>query len=207
MKPKGKPVIWSAQIAYAVGLITTDGNLSPDGRHINLTSKDVEQINNFKTCLGLTNKIGKKARGGETEKKYYVLQFGNVVFYRWLLEIGLMPNKSKIIGPLKIPDKYFFEFLRGHLDGDGCIRKYQDKVFPKSQRLYVNFYSASLKHLEWLKQKITQLMNIKGYIRIREDICDLTYAKKESSVLIPHIYSNKSIPYLTRKHTIVDSFL
>lgn len=40
MKPKGKPVKWSPKIAYAVGLITTDGSLSKDGRHIDLTSKD-----------------------------------------------------------------------------------------------------------------------------------------------------------------------
>jgi len=32
-------MIWSADFAYAVGLLTTDGSLSIDGRHINLTSK------------------------------------------------------------------------------------------------------------------------------------------------------------------------
>ena len=35
---------WNHDFAYAIGLITTDGNLSPDGRHINLTSKDEEII-------------------------------------------------------------------------------------------------------------------------------------------------------------------
>lgn len=55
---------WTPERAYAVGLIVTDGNLSGDGRHIILRSKDIEQIKNFKKCLGLKNKIG-------TTKKYF----------------------------------------------------------------------------------------------------------------------------------------
>ena len=35
---------WTSELAYAVGLLTTDGSLSKDGRHIDLTSKDVEQL-------------------------------------------------------------------------------------------------------------------------------------------------------------------
>ena len=178
MKPKGRAVIWSPEIAYAVGLITTDGNLSPDGRHISFTSKDEEQINNFKACLGLTNKIGKKARGGDKEKKYYVLQLGNVIFYRWLLEIGLMPNKSKIIKSLKIPNEYFFIFLRGYLDGDGNILKYQDKVFQNSQRLYLRFYCASLEYLEWMQENIIKLANVRGKIKKGNRVYILIYAKK-----------------------------
>lgn len=38
---------WSSDLAYAIGLITTDGSLSIDGRHINLTSKDIDQVETF----------------------------------------------------------------------------------------------------------------------------------------------------------------
>ena len=52
MKPLGKTKIkWSANFAYAIGLLTTDGNLSKDKRHISLTSKDLEQIENFQKAL------------------------------------------------------------------------------------------------------------------------------------------------------------
>ena len=114
MKPKGKPVKWSNEIAYAVGLITTDGNLSNNGRVMSLDSKDRSQIETFRKCLGLKNKIGLKSNGYTERKDYYRVQFGNVILYKWLLDIGLMPNKSKRIGSLKIPNKYFFNFLRGH---------------------------------------------------------------------------------------------
>jgi len=53
---------WSNNLAYAVGLIATDGSLSKDGRHINLTSKDLGQIQNFAKILNLKNRIGIKSR-------------------------------------------------------------------------------------------------------------------------------------------------
>jgi intein-encoded DNA endonuclease-like protein len=40
-----------------------------------------------------------------------------------LAEYNIVPNKSKIFTmPLdKIPDKYIWDFVRGLMDGDGCI--------------------------------------------------------------------------------------
>jgi len=68
-KPKEKVRIkWSSNFAYAIGLIATDGCLYRDGRHINLTSKDVEQITNFLKALEVDCHIGKKARSTDKEK-------------------------------------------------------------------------------------------------------------------------------------------
>jgi len=207
MRPKGKPINWSSDIAYAVGLITTDGNLSSDKRHMCLVSNDLQLIETFKKCLNINNKISKKYSAYTKEYSSYVVQFGNVILYQWLLKIGLMPNKSKIIGPLKIPDKYFFHFLRGHLDGDGNISRYMDSAFPKSERLYLRFYCASIKHLEWLKAKINKLENVNGYIQAKHKEYELVYAKKDSLKLLKKIYPNNNIPCLLRKRKIVESFL
>ena len=137
---------WTNKIAYAIGLITTDGNLSKDGRHIIFVSKDLSLVKLFKRCLNLKNKISTKTSGySNNEGIYYYIQFGNVIFYRDLISIGLCTNKSKRINQLCIPKDYFSDFLRGHLDGDGTIRAYNDYAFPKSKRLYVNFLSASKK--------------------------------------------------------------
>src|SRR3989338_7561152 len=98
---------WNPNVAYAIGLIVTDGNLSKDGRHIIFVSKDKQQISTFKECLGLRNKIGRRASGFTGEKIYYHVQFGDVLLYRWLLSIGLTPKKSRTIGAIKIPNRYF----------------------------------------------------------------------------------------------------
>ena len=120
---------WTPELAYAIGLITTDGNLSNDGRHISLRSSDTQLLETFKKCLNLSNEItlAKKAKTSWEKKLSYKVQFGNVQLYRWLLKIGLFPNKTYTIGELKIPDEYFIDFLRGHLDGDGNIRFYKDE--------------------------------------------------------------------------------
>src|SRR3990167_7026271 len=153
---------WSIGLAYVIGLITTDGSLSKDGRHINLTSKDLEQIQTFAKILNLTNKIGVKSSSYNPQGRYYQIQMGSVRFYRFLQKVGLTPNKTKTLGELKIPDRYFADFLRGHLDGDGCTYSYWDTRWKRSFMLYSVFTSASRKHLEWLNSRIKALYKVSG---------------------------------------------
>ena len=116
-----------------------------------------------------------------------------------------MPNKSKTLGALKIPDGYFADFLRGHLDGDRSIKVYQDPIWKNSQRIYVTFLSASLEHINWLRYRIESLFGVKGFIRKAPRIFMLTYSKRESLTLLPHLYHNQNIPCLQRKHRIVQT--
>jgi hypothetical protein len=80
---------WCSNLAYAIGVIATDGNLSPNGRNINVTSKDIETVENIKACLKINNTIGRKANRSSAEKRYFVLQFGDIHFYEFLNELGL----------------------------------------------------------------------------------------------------------------------
>ncbi len=206
-KPKSKVQIkWSANFAYSIGLLTTDGNLSPDGRHINFTSKDEELVQLFCRCLGLNNKIGRKARGGEKEKKYFLVQFGDVNFYKFLLKIGLMPNKSKQLKKIKIPPKYFFDFLRGHFDGDGTFYSYWDPRWHSSFMFYTEFISASNKHIDWLRSRISQNLGLRGHITKdgKKTCYQLKYAKTESLKLFPKLYYNKNIVCLQRKRLKIE---
>src|SRR4030043_1342949 len=145
MRPRRKQKIkWSPELAYAVGLITTDGSLSIDGYHIILVSKDIQLLKTFKKILGLKNKIGNRKSGYTGKKNCYHVQFGDIVFYKWLQTIGLTPNKTKTIGALRIPNRYFFDFLRGHFDGDGTCYSYWDPRWKSSFMFYIVFNSCSL---------------------------------------------------------------
>lgn len=162
MKPLARvSTKWSRNLTYAIGLITTDGCLYNNGRHINLTSKDLQLVKTFKKCLGLKNKVGFKSGGFNKSKIYCNFQFGDINFYNFLLTIGLKPNKSKTLGKLKIPDKYFFNFLRGCFDGDGSIYSYWDKRWHSSFMFYTGFTSASPRFLKWLQNRIFLLLNLK----------------------------------------------
>lgn len=201
MKPKGKvKIIWSPQFAYAIGLLTTDGNLSKDGRHLELTSKDKQQLTTFMKCLGIKVKIGYKI-SGYTGKRTTHIQFGDVSFYNFLLSIGLMPNKTKILSALNIPDKYFFDFLRGHFDGDGSSYSYWDPRWRSSFMFYLIFVSASKKHIEWLRQNIFRLLKIKGHVShsANSTVYQLRYAKRDSLIVYKKLYYSEDVVCLKRK--------
>ncbi|MDP3995964.1 MAG: LAGLIDADG family homing endonuclease [bacterium] len=207
--PKPKNIIsikWSQKFAYAIGLIATDGCLSKDGRHIDFTSKDLELVKIFRNYLGLNNKIRKKARAAGEEKKYFHIQFGDVNFYKFLIEMGLSPAKSKTIGSLKIPDRYFFDFLRGCIDGDGNIRTYKhpESRFPQ---LRVRIFSASKKFIEWLRREIFYSVSVRGWINVAPRCYCLEYAMKDSINLLNKIYYKDFPRSLSRKFILSKSYL
>ena len=208
MKPLGKVKIeWSPNFAYAIGLLTTDGSLSIDGRHIEITSKDEEQLRNFIKCLNIKSKIGLKYSSfGKPCKR---VQFGDVNFYKFLINIGLMPRKTKIIRAVKIPKNYFFDFLRGHFDGDGSFYSYWDPRWRSSYMFYSSFVSASKYHIDWLQELIHGFLKIKGHITksVNNSVYQLKYAKAESLKLLPKIYYDKDVICLSRKRQKIEKAL
>lgn len=210
-RPKKKVKIeWSPNFAYALGLLTTDGNLSKDGRHISFTSQDLELITNFLNGLRVYCHVGKKASGSQSRKKYYVVQFGDVVFYKFLLSIGLMPNKTKIIGALRIPDQYLFDFLRGHFDGDGTFYSYWDPRWKSSFMFYTVFVSASQKHILWLRNRTFSFLKTKGHITgdgRKKSTYHLKYAKRDSLKILRKMYYSKDLICLKRKRLKIEKAL
>lgn len=188
---------WSNNLAYCVGLIASDGNLSKDGRHITFVSKDLDLIKTFNSCLNLENKISVKNSGYDRNARYYYVQFGNVMLYRWLNNVGLKPNKSKTIGILHIPNKYFFDFLRGLLDGDGCVHSFRHPE-SKYPQIRLRFTSGSKNFLTWLKNKIFALLSIKGKIATVPRAYELIYYKQNSIELLKLIYRRANV-FLGRK--------
>ena len=190
-----------------LGLITTDGNLSKDGRHINMTSKEIEMIYLFKKCLVIDNKIGKKTREKSKEKKYFYVQFGDKNFYEYLLSIGLKPAKSKTLTSLKIEDKYFQDFLRGCIDGDGNINIFTHPE-SKNKQLRIRLFYASKDFLSWIQKEILYHCDVKGgWVETRKSVSVLTYAKKDSIILLNFMYYKGVKYYLKRKNKIAKDFL
>ena len=103
---------------------------------------------------------------------------------------------------LKIPEKYFFDFLRGCFDGDGCFYSYWDPRWRSSHMFYLEFVSASKKHINWLQDELEKKIGVVGHttIAIRKNkYFQLKYAKKESIEIINKMYYNPSVVCLSRK--------
>ena len=209
-KPKGRVVIvWSANIAYAIGLLVTDGCISSNKRHITFVSKDRVQLRNFMKALKIRVPIS-YTTSSYTGKKIPRVQFGDILFCNFLMGIGLMPNKTKIIGKVVIPHKYFFDFLRGHLDGDGCTYSYWDPRWKSSFMFYTTFVSASRLHILWLREEIFKKLAISGHITGKGEkhtVYQLKYAKKGSLLLLRKMYHTKNVLCLPRKRLKIEKML
>jgi hypothetical protein len=139
------PIEWTADLAYAVGLMATDGNLSRVRWGLSLSSNDIDLLTTARRCLNLKNAITPYSQG-----HCYHIQWRDRDLYNWLVRLGLTPAKSLTLGPLTVPDEYFADFFRGCIDGDGTVLAYTDRYHAARkeryvyERLYVSLVSASL---------------------------------------------------------------
>lgn len=214
-KPKkGKP-LWTSELAYAVGLIATDGCLYNDGRHIALVSKDTQQLQNLKKCLGLRVKVGMHhGRKGISSDMNRRVQWGDITFYNFLQDIGVTPKKSLTLGKILVPDELFFDFLRGSFDGDGCFYSYFDPRWKSSFMFYLTFSSASRAHIAWLQKSLYRLADVSGHISISRPrkkreagMQSLRYAKREALLVLRRMYHEHSSVCLTRKRLKIEKAL
>lgn len=163
---------------YLVGLIASDGSLSKDGRHIDITAKEEAFLAILKEALNISASIGAKTNGRGAAS--YRIQIGSKSFYNFLIDLGLSANKSKTIGSLQIPDQWFHHFLRGLIDGDGCIRNWKLPGSGKDQ-WSVKVTSGSEHFLVWLKNRLSCLFEVTGHVYFESYKTSSAYILKVSS--------------------------
>lgn len=210
------PPTWSPEIAWAVGVIATDGCLGRDGKQLTVSSKDFDFLNTVRGCLG--------GRGSITpyrtaiENSCLRLQWKDRDMHAWLQRIGLTPAKSLTLGPLAVPDELFADFFRGCVDGDGSVLVYTDRYHVAKderyvyERLYLSLVSASRPFVEWMQMTIRRLVGVAGVIRDSggrrpRPLWILRYAKAESIRLLGWMYYAPNVPCLTRKRVKAEKFL
>lgn len=197
---------WSNEIGYIVGLMASDGCLSKDRRHLDLTSVDVDQLENFLVALKRRVKISEKNNKSKTTA--YRVQFSDVALYDFLVKVGLTPNKSMTISHLNIPDKYYKDFLRGLYDGDGSSNAFWDARWKSSYMYYTRFASASMNFIVFIQSKNSELMGIGGGSIIRtKGAFMLSYAKSESKKIYDFMYYSDNVICLGRKRHKLESFI
>ncbi len=177
---------------YIVGYIATDGSLSKDGRHVSITSKDHEHLEKIKKELGITSKITKKCRARGKEKIYSVIQIGGISNYRFLNSIGMYSRKTWNMGPIKIDEKLFGDFLRGVIDGDGCIYSWKNKSNNHKQ-WSLRISGTAPKFIEWLFEHIQTTFMVQGRLHIdkrnnRSDTYIIKFGKLATQRILRDIY-------------------
>lgn len=160
----------------------------------------------LRKALHLKVKIGKKASGRNREKKYSTLQFGDIVFYRQLLNIGLTPRKSLTLNEIKVPKEYFKDFLRGVIDGDGSINKWTHRTNRKEQWC-LRVASGAPIFANWLCNEIIEQFKVTGKIYHYQNVgknnplYTLKFGKVATKIILQNIYYQGCLA-LQRKYEI-----
>jgi hypothetical protein len=213
-KSRRAAISWSSDLAYAAGLIATDGCLV-GGDSIDLTSKDRDQVATFLRCVDSDVRIACVHRH-DPPRVYYRAQVGNVALYDWLISIGIGPRKSFRLGEIQVPREFLFDLVRGLLDGDRTISKYRYTV-PAGPHPYdalnTEFVSASRIHIDWLRTALAEALEIRGAVKVRaplqahhHHLYRLRYSKIASIRLLTALYARQQAPRLERKWRIWEVF-
>lgn len=202
--------VGSKSLWYIIGYIVTDGNLSKDRRHISITSKDIDHLYKIRSALNQTISVRRKMGSHSKEKIYGELGFSDVNFYRYLQSVNIGPRKSLVQGAVLINQKYFSDFLRGVIDGDGCIHSWKNKDNSMTQWC-VRITSASKEFAHWLFRTINNEYSINGKIYCqkyenRNPIYIIKFGKIAGQVILKNIYY-KDCLCLDRKRAIVEACL
>lgn len=132
----------SAAYYYFLGIALTDGCISyqSGGRNdlsFTLGSKDYEWLETLHSL------IGGSIQYREKQGKCNALRLFNKEINEILLADGCVPRKTLTLRLPTIPDKYFMDFLRGCIDGDGCIQLSNQTKNPLRKNANIYLCSAS----------------------------------------------------------------
>jgi hypothetical protein len=203
-------------MAYIVGLTATDGCLITGRRKINFKSCDRELVVTYLRLLGRSNRV--KTQRTRIGGVVYFTEFGDTRLYGWLLQVGLMPRKSLVLGGLAVPDSVLAPCLRGLFEGDGNLQNFVHRptiaTYPtyEYERLWTCFNSASRRHLEWIQERVSVVFGLHGRIdqqpkqEGRHDFFRLTYGNLASVALLALLYPSEDVPKLERKWAIWNDY-
>lgn len=198
---------WSAELAYVVGLIATDGNLNSGRVQVEFISTDRELIALYCSALQL-DAIHVSITEYEGRKPWYKVRLNDRIFRQFLESVGLTPAKSKTLGVLAIPDNHFRDFLRGVLDGDGSWYV-SNSWLGRYQYLRVELVSASWHFIEWINQEIFRLTGLEGNKRTKSfgRYHYLTFIGQQAIALGNWLYYCSEVLALSRKRIVWEKML
>lgn len=180
------------EVQYWLGFLSADGCIFEDRITLGLALKDKDAIEKFNKFLG--NNLTIKNVLHYDKYPQVQISFRNKTIVEFLKEIGITSKKSLTIN-YKLPITW--DFLRGYIDGDGCIS-------ITEKRIRVELISGS----KLLINKISKFLeenNIKfGQYEVSKNRKNSYYTIqvfKHSSVefIIENLYKNACV-FLNRKY-------
>jgi len=202
-------------MAYVLGFFVADGCITINkGRKnnpytFNITSKDLEHLDNINKALCSDYKIGKKSNGRGSVA--YQINVRNLTMARDVINLGIFPRKTYNLKPIKIPKEYFADFVRGFFDGDGSVYIYNVNNTPQIKSSFVctslnflkDFNTRLCEALDIPQKSIHKTVGIKTGFMIQYSNC---FYVDDSVKLAEFMYGKNSTLYLERKKEIFEKW-
>lgn len=190
---------------YWAGFIAADGCIYENSLIINLQSRDILHLEKLKKILN-SNKIIKCKKRKKDKFWYVSFKIGSKELANDLLNnFNITPKKSLILEPPNlINNELIRHFIRGYLDGDGCINN--------KKKNSVSF-AGTRKFLQWIKENLQNNIQGIGNPKIRDlknnKVKTISfYGKIQSPKIIEWLYNNSNTNIrLDRKYEIALRYL
>lgn len=194
-------IIDTEEKAYWLGFMYADGCVNRTSNRIELSLKeeDYNHIVKFKTFLESEHTIGKKSKTIK-DKTYisYRLGITNEKLKNDLIKHGCVPNKTKVLKFPKLNKKFIKHFIRGYLDGDGCITHHATSKISLEILGTEDFLRAILDYYKFPNDKYI-------YTFKHSDIKRLILSGDKAFKVIDNLYKDSNI-YLDRKFNLYNKF-
>lgn len=203
---------WSPETSYVLGYITADGCIVVDKRRkknpfaLNITSAEKDHLHRIRKALSSTHKISEKS-GGYSDTAYQ-LQFRNPVICEDLIKLGILPRKTYNLNPIKVPEKYFSDFVRGFFDGDGTVYIYKVNGTPQIKASFVNpssIFTGDLNRRLCKNLNIPR-KNIHQETKRKSILYSFCFYIDDCEKLGRFMYRNNPSLYLPRKYKIFEKW-
>lgn len=200
---------WTEEMAYIFGLICADGNIGhPDNKVLVITlhKNDLYMLEQIKQIMKSERNIGERKSGCCD----FIVRHHKI--YDDLVKLGVVPQKSltlKWVGD-NIPSGYLRHFIRGYIDGDGCVSTYNrkrpngyvEKILDVTVLGTVDFLSGASKAIsDEIGIKEVAVSSIKN-----NKISKSRWSGSTAVKLLDWIYKDATI-FLKRKKDKYDNYL
>jgi len=177
--------------AYLLGFLTADGCIN--NNHVVLSSIDFDIILKFKTAINFVGNTQKHTpKSGFGKKDLYIISVPSKTMCKNLANFGIIPNKTHHTFFPEIKKELQKHFIRGVVDGDGCINKYHFSVLG-NHLLISEISNILVKECNLIKKEL--VVNNKN----TPNIVFIAYYKKlDIKKIIEYLYKDSTI-YLERK--------
>lgn len=148
----------SAEKAYFLGLLMSDGSLETNSNRIRLALQycDKDILDKFKNSIEYKGLV----RDYRYSTHIAVLNLCSKKNYEYLVKLGCTPKKSLTLEfpENKIPDEFMRHFVRGYFDGDGSF------IYNKKRKNATFCVLSTLNFCKILQKYLKNMLNIDGYV-------------------------------------------